>query len=252
MSLITNEIHVRNGFKNTVLVFAADRLITKPNRPPVVRPKLFKIPYLEAGISYFGLAEVFPSGRTVYMSDWLQYFINRQAGIRELGEFAFKLRDALHLVIPLETLQANASGFHICGYTLRGLPDFWYLSNIGGMEQYWHTGLMPRYEEPQSHFLERDAKELGWDGKDVSSVQNKGRIYRNGDFRGHVVAWDALGQILENMQSFPDFKKQRTVEDYETTVKFKFKVIERIYKEFCRKPKVGGGVDVFTITKTLP
>ena len=63
MTLITNEIHVLDGFKKTILVFVADQRITMPDGTYRKGRKLFKIPYLEGGVSYFGLAEVFPSGR---------------------------------------------------------------------------------------------------------------------------------------------------------------------------------------------
>ena len=54
MTLITNEIHMLDGFKKTILVFAADRRISKLDGSfDSNRKKLFEIPYLNAGISYF-------------------------------------------------------------------------------------------------------------------------------------------------------------------------------------------------------
>jgi hypothetical protein len=45
MTLITNEIHMLDGFKRTVLVYAADRRITKPDGAYLsTQRKLFEIP----------------------------------------------------------------------------------------------------------------------------------------------------------------------------------------------------------------
>ena len=67
-----------------------------------------------------------------------------------------------------------------------GLPEFWFLRNIGGMDQFRYMDLQQRYGEPTSDFLERDAKSLGWDGTNLTSIQNKGYVYRNGDARAHA------------------------------------------------------------------
>src|SRR5713101_1322012 len=136
MTLITNEIYMLDGFRRTLLVFAADRRITFPDGTHVARRKLFPIRYLDAGISYFGLAEVFPAGKKRYLADWLDNFIRNHSGIKTLKAFAFQLRDDLHTVAPPAVLSTNASGFHICGYNAQGLPEFWYLSNIGGMDAF--------------------------------------------------------------------------------------------------------------------
>ncbi len=51
MTLITNEIHMLDGFKKTLLIFAADRRLTNPDGSYAgSKRKLFPIPYLEAGI----------------------------------------------------------------------------------------------------------------------------------------------------------------------------------------------------------
>lgn len=252
MTLITNEIHMLDGFKKTVLVFAADRRISKPDLSlDSFRRKLFEIAYLDAYVSYFGLAKVFPSGRAQYLSDWLPAFIRKNSDARSLRDFSFKLRDELNQVVPASVLRANGSGFHICGYNAAGFPEFWYLSNIGGMVQFRYTNLRAQYAEPTSDFLERDAKELGWDGKNPSSVANRTWIYRNGDFRAHVAAWEKLDQMFGELLTFQDFKRPRSPDDLKHWVKFKFQVIARLYKHFARYQIVGGRIDVFCLAKNL-
>jgi hypothetical protein len=140
MTLITNEIHVLDGFKKTILVFAADQRITMPDGTYRKGQKLFAIPYLEGGVSYFGLAEVVPSGRRQFLSQWLPAFITKNADAPSLRDFAFRLRDELNTIVPQQILRQNASGFHICGYNGDGFPEFLFLRNIGAMDGYAYKG----------------------------------------------------------------------------------------------------------------
>jgi hypothetical protein len=246
MTLITNEIHMLNGFKKTLIVFAADRRLTYPDgRYAGTKQKLFRIPYLEGGVSYFGRAEVYPGGKKQWLSDWLRNFISEHATTESLKDFAFELREELHAVIPPSALEKSPSGFHICGYGSGHLPEFWFFSNIGGMERFRYTNLQARYAEPSPDFLGRDAKSLGWDGTNPLSIENKSYAYRNGDFRSHVVAFERLDQVLVEMLFFPDFKRPATPEDW---VRFKFEFVAYFYKKFAKKQIIGRPIDAFSVS----
>jgi hypothetical protein len=250
MTLISNEIHMLDGFKRTLLIFAADRRLTYPDGSYAgTKQKLFPISYLNGGVSYFGLAEVYPKGKKQYLSDWLREFVIRHSTMTSLKDFAFQLRDELHTVIPAGILKKNASGFHICGYNSKDLPEFWFLRNIGGMDQFRYTNLQQRYMEPTADFLDRDAKSLGWDGTNLTSIQNKGYVYRNGDVRAHVIAFERLDEVLSGMLSFPDFKTPKKPEDL---VRFKFEFVAYLYKKFARRQIIGRPIDAFCLSKTLP
>src|SRR5438132_13997213 len=49
--------------------------------------------------------------------------------------------------IPVTIYVKNASGFHLCGYSSQGLPEFWFLSNIGGMPGFKYAHMQQRYHE---------------------------------------------------------------------------------------------------------
>lgn len=247
MTLITNEIHMVDGFSRILLIFAADRRLTNLDGSyGGTKQKLFRIPYLEGGVSYFGLATVFPNNRPRYLSDWLRDFITRHSSVRTLSDFAAELRTGLHEVIPENILSKHASGFHICGYNAQGLPEFWFLRNIGGMSGFNYTDLRSRYMEPTADFLDRDAKMLGWDGVNPKSIQNIVQVYRNGDFRAHAVAFGRLDEVLMEMRSFPDFKPPREPEDW---VRFKFEFIAYFYRKFAKRKVIGTPIDAFCLTK---
>ena len=253
MTLILNEIHLLRGMEETLIVAAADRRVSKPDGSyDSTRRKLFCIPYLHGAIAYFGLAVVYPKGRSQwqYMSEWLLSFIRRHSSVRDLEDFANTLREELNRVVPPEILKKNPSGFHICGYDSAGRPDFWYLSNIGGLKDFKYIDLKSQYTPPESHFLSRDAlREFRWDGKDPLSAINGVKIYRNGDFRAHVAAWEQLDYIYWRLSQFPDFKLPKTPGEYGEYVKFKFEIVAYIYKNWAKKQIVARPIDVIVLTR---
>lgn len=252
MTLITNEIHLINGLSKSLLVFAADRRISNPATGKYVatRKKLFSIPYLEAGISYFGVAEVFPPGKSQSLSDWLPTFISKQADAPDIQTFAHRLKDALHMIIPPVYLQSMPSGFHMLGYNKQGLPDFWFLSNIGHMDQFEYKDLQARYLDPSPDFLGRDAGlHFDWDGINPDSAKNGICYYRNGDIRSHVVAWEKLDDILKGILSFKDFKSPNTIKGYEEYVRTKFEILAYIYKKFAKRQIIARPIDVFCLSR---
>ena len=253
MTLILNEIHLLDGLNKTMLVAAADRRISNPDRSyKATRKKLFSIPYLNGTISYFGLASVYPRGKEQYLSDWLPQFINAHSGAPDLETFTQNLREALHRVIPKSTLQDWASGFHISGYNSRGLPEFWHLDNTGGMRGFQYVDLKPLYGPPSPDFLGRDAqKNWGWDGSDPSSARNGVQTYRNGDFRAHEAAWDALDKVYSKLVQFPDFKKLGSTDEYGEWVKFKLKFIAYFYKKWAKKEIIAQPIDVIVKSRQL-
>lgn len=253
MTLILNEIHLLDGLNKTVLIAAADRRISKPDGSyEATRKKLFPIPYLNGTISYFGLASVYPKGEMQYLSHWLPNFINKQSGTPDLETFTENLRDALHQIIPEAALQRHASGFHIAGYNSQGLPEFWHLSNIGDMRDFRYVDFKPRYGPPSPDFLGRDAqKNFGWDGSDPSSARNGVQTYRNGDFRAHVAAWEALDDVFGMLLQFPDFKRPSNPDEYGEWIRFKFEFIAYLYKKWAKKEIIAPPIDVRVMHREL-
>jgi hypothetical protein len=70
-------------------------------------------------------------------------------------------------------------------------------------------------------------------------------VYRNGDFRAHVVAFERLDNVLTDMLSFPDFKNPNKPEDW---VRFKVEFVAYLYKKFARRQIVGRPIDAFCLS----
>jgi len=210
MTLITNEIHMLDGFQEDGpgIRGRPENLETEWRLRQLAK-KAIQNPLPECGHQLFRLGTGFPNGRRQYLSDWLPVFIRKNSGAQNLGDFSSTLRDELHKIVPSSVLGANASGFHIGGYNAQGIPEFWFLTNIGGMDDFRYKDLAPRYSDPSSDFLRRDAVKLGWDGTNPASVASVIQIYRNGDFRAHVAAWEKLDGMLAQLLGFPDFRNPR-------------------------------------------
>lgn len=248
MTLILNEIHILNGLDSVLMVAAADRRITSDGAYHSSRRKVFRIPYLNGAISYFGIAQIGPPSSPKFLSDFLPDFIRKNSSAASLGEFAQTLHAQMSVLVAQSVLAKHPSGFHICGYDYQGLPDFWYMSNIGGIQDFQYVGLKPRYDPPSSHFLGRDASnQFQWDGKDPHSAKNGVQIYRNGDYRAHVAAWEALDGILGSLLQFPDFDPPHSPKEYGVYVKFKFEFIAYVYGRWAKKKIIAKPIDVIVL-----
>lgn len=246
MTLVLNEIHVGKAFNRSFVVAAADRqILLSDGTGGGKRKKVFLIPHLTAAISYFGLAAWTVGARLIHLSDWLPAFIQRNGSCRNLMEFAEQLRVSLNQMIPPSLLATVGSGFHVVGFDQERRPDFWFVTNIGSMTGFTYTDFQPRFGDPASHFLQRDAAQLNWDGG--LSIQAGVSVYRNGDIRSHVVAWETLDRILTDLTQFPDFRAPQNHAEYRDYVKFKFDILAYYYKHWARRRTIAGPIDVFLL-----
>ena len=247
MSLVLNEIHLLDGFNRTLMVAAADRRISNLDGSyNSMRQKVFCLPRLRGAISYFGLACFPVQGKSVYLDEWLRSFIKRSTA-NTLNDFAVSLRIELDRQVPRQVLRNHPSGFHICGYDASGAPDFWYLSNIGGITNFDYTDLQETYAQPASHFLARDAFAFGWGAATNCPRRNGVKLYRNGDFRVHAFASEALDDLLAKLSQFRDFRQPHTPEEYGEYVKFKFQVIAYVYRTWAKAQIIAPPIDVLVL-----
>jgi hypothetical protein len=98
MTLLATEIH-RHDRPDAVIVFAADRRISRGGLHDSDQPKIFRIPQLSAGIGYFGLAEVPTTSGTEPMAVWLRRFLSRSMA-STLADLARDLAAALNDAVP--------------------------------------------------------------------------------------------------------------------------------------------------------
>jgi hypothetical protein len=236
MTLLTTEIHNHQDPKRALIVFAADRRISSIHGKALgAEKKVFPIIGTPAGIGYFGLAEIPTRRGKLPMSRWLPTFL-RSATATDLASLAEQLALALNAVVPRSCRRRVASGFHLAGFNRTCRPEFWYVRNIADDR---HT-LLKEYRVRED-FQAEHACQL---------KAGQYQIYRNGDIRAHVVAWEAIDSSFGKLLHLPDFKAPRTPEEYVEWVRFKLRTIARFYKAFCRTSIIGEPIDAFAITPT--
>jgi len=226
MTLLTTEIDP----DNSLIVFAADRRISTARRYHDTRKKIFELPWLSAGIGYFGIAEI--TG-TRPMQEWLESFIRHAANYRTLADFANALADALNSVVPANGHTRERSGFHIAGFNDTAEPEFWFVRNVDDAGNL----TLGRYV-PREDFQRRDAQTLN---------PGVAAIYRNGDLRAHEVAWRQLDESFGQLLNTPGFRQMRNPRDYVEWVKFKMEQIAYFYKQYYRGSIIARPIDAFGI-----
>jgi hypothetical protein len=243
MTLLVNEIYIHQHLGHGLIILAADRRVTIDGKFHSNRKKLFRISYLNAGVGYFGLAQV---NNTEFLSGWLPDFIRHACGVKSLEEFSRSLCDELNRKVNKGFLKKAPSGFHICGYNAKNLPELWFISNIQSMQGHIYKGFEAEYCITED-FLGRDAQKLGFNGVDPEVPNVCTQYYVNGDIRAFHSIWVRLDEFLEEMFSQDDFKCPRQVADMEAIIRWKMGVISSFYKQFAKKQIIGTPIDVFVL-----
>ena len=207
------------------------------------RKKVFRIPYLKAGVGYFGLAQL---TNQEFFSSWLPNFINNNSDVTSLGKFAESLRDALNRVVNRALLSRNVSGFHICGFNEDLYPEFWIVRNSKVFDNGIYRDLQKEYYCAEE-FLSKFAGQ-----SDSISINATVPGYRkeynvNGDIRPFHYIWQQLDEPISRMFGEKDFIYPRTVERMEEVVKWKLKVIASFYHHFAQQKIIGNPVDAFIL-----
>lgn len=249
MSLVLNDIIFNNDLTYSFIISSADRRITIKEldtnkiKYHSTRQKVFKIPYINSTVSYFGLAAFNKNEKWIYLSEWLPKFIDENRSIsKNIKDFSFNLRNRLNETINKELLLTNPSGFHLAGY-YDNKPDFWHFSNIGTLEAFNYKDFKDKYFEPASHFLQRDYLNV----KKYNGLIHQ--FYRNGDFRLHAIISNDFDNFMNRIFEYPDVNKLNNEESYAKYLKFKFNFIEYCYRVWFKNKIIGKPIDMFLITK---
>jgi len=252
MTLILNEIHLFDGFKNTLIVAAADQRITYLNglKKYGKGRKLFKIEYLNGTISYCGYSYVYINNHYQLLSSWLPNFIKKQNACKSLKSFAYIIRDELNTIMPKKELLKFPTIFHICGYNNQDIPEFWHFSNCDfDITKANYVNMKSQFKDPIPDFLGRDALKMGWDGTNLETFTARGlSYYRNGDFMVHTIFWEKLDQLFENLFAVDkNFITPDNPEKFKEFIKFKLNFFGAIYKKWAKEKIVGSPFDVFIL-----
>jgi hypothetical protein len=241
MTLIVTEIayYPRDKDASRILC-AADRRLSRDGKPVCEERKLFKNDRLNATVSYFGLSST---------DEWT--FEELLVGFLEsntsptLEEFANSLLRHLNAIVPKHILRKNASGLHVTGFTDLGVPQFWFIRNIGGMDGAAYINFKEAYwlSEELSSNQAKDWYDAG--AKDFTESFQV--WYANGDLRSHQPAWVTFDAFVREMEARGLARPPASASDYEKRLRFKMEAIGLYYTIIADEVIVGGGTDTFIL-----
>ena len=251
MTLIINEIRINDNSGKSFWISAADRRLSMNGKfHSTKRKKIFPVVYLNATVSYFGLAVWTKNNKEIYLSDIIKRLITKLNNERRLNEFSKKLISELNNKVPNNLLKTNPTGIHISGFDNSGVPQFYYSSNIGNItNEFIYQDLKTKLSLP-SNDLERDMKiHFGLKQNKFNQIRNKGYQYRNGDIRSHVLSSEKLNELLKEVFELDNFKPIDTYELRADYLKFKFDFIANLYRTWSNKESIGKPIDLYVIFK---
>ena len=233
MTLLTTEVH--RSARGDIVVFAADRRISRGQAPAGTRQKVFRIPEKRAGDGYFGLAEVPTRSGRQPMSERIQDFFYQIQTADTLANIAERLTLQLNTDVPKDCRDSEVSGLHLAGLRTDDQAEFWFIRNIDDMGNLTRTDYQFRED-----FQSRDASGL---------PSGAAQIYRNGDIRAHVVAWGQIDQSLGLLLGTHSFRALQSTDDYVEWVQFKMELVAGFHERFATESVIGQPIDAFAIHK---
>ena len=218
-----------------MIVFAADRRISRGTANAGTRPKIFRLPHHNAAIGYFGLAEIDTGTSVQPMAEWLQDLFPTFQVTDPLSVVADRIVRALNAAIPLEVRVSEAVGLHLAGFERGERAQFWYIRNLDDTGQSVRPDIEARedYRRRDSHTLPHGAA----------------AVYRNGDTRAHVAAWESIDASLGSLLGTPSFRALKSPDDYVDWVRFKMETFARFYERFATESIIGLPIDCFAFAE---
>jgi hypothetical protein len=242
MTLIVNEIHFDPRNSNSCrIVSAADRRIRIGSNICEKR-KLFYVERLNVTISYFGLAGMIPG---TSFEELLDEFVNADRST-SLSEFAAALWKRLNNTLRKEVLQQHPSGFHVCGFNNKVVPEMWYITNIGGMEGFTYTTFRDHYAKPSEELSTVHLTALF----DSTTGSYKGPFafsFQNGDLRIFRPAWDLLDTLAASMDVIGLSRRAQSPFEHEARLKWKMSTIALFCETISYERIIGGPIDIITL-----
>jgi hypothetical protein len=221
--------------------------------------KIFRIPKINAGISYWGTGCVGNETTDVWLSDFI---FSHRDDYDNIGDFAVLLQDELREIVHEEITEPEGSlayrygkrGFHLAGFIeheRRVVPTFYHIHN-GQSETTLHINpriINANYDLPPAKVLDFFA-------------QSYSPYVRNGDFFLYAKLFDSLMNAFGDFRSllrqvydepflFPDPSKlSDNMEAYSEFVRFWIRLVRDVYALSNVPESIGGEISVLSISPT--
>lgn len=207
---------------------------------PNAAQKLQVIPYLNAGISCWGLGTI--AGQPT--DEWLRQFIASNASLDTLENFATELAVQLNAQVPPNTSGDNRLGFHLAGfeeYNGEPTPSFYHIHDGPS------TALKRRsiQVDPNRFNANHDMPPELYQEQARAGFA---RITRNGDYQLYAKIFGLLESFFRQLRPMgiivPDSQNLADRAEY---LVFQIRTVSQIYRLSNLVPGIGGGIHFLTI-----
>jgi hypothetical protein len=252
MTLIVNEIYYdRENPGKSRIYSAADRRISCNGSSSGQGKKLFHVDRLNLTVSYFGLAEgKVKRARARYSFEELISEFIKQDTSKSIEAFASQLQRHLNDIIPPTLLKKYPSGLHVCGFTPKGIPQMWFITNIGGMDGFFHTNFRPAYSVPSEELSSVHLKSI-YDEQSGEPSKSFSISFQNGDLRSFHAAWQLFDIFSQSMDMVGLSRHPSTPAEHAARLVWKMKTIAHYYESVAYQSTIGGKIDVVTLVPDL-
>jgi hypothetical protein len=228
-------------------------------------PKLFYVPKIQAGLSYWGAIGALTSER---FDKWIAKIIRAESEYATAAEFSQVIADRANAAALGKPLNNNDGvGFHLAAHveTHPGKirPALWHIHNGHGQYSYtvtpegacdWGdiTSVSYKWDAKQRTLFEphRDSPNPDWSLERYDEILRDGYITRNGQFFMFVVLFDRLHDAFRFLNLTPDIRipgRPMSIGARKGMISFYMKTIIGAYKLSNLYPSVGGKTQILYI-----
>lgn len=228
---------------------ATDSAVTQTQRrtrlsrvTPNMAKKLQKIPYLNAGISCWGLGRI----GGIPTDDWLSNFINTNSRRRTLKGFANELERQLNNQVSVNSRGNPRLGFHLAGFEdYNGVPTPSFYHIHDGQS----TVLQQRHVtvNPNQFNANHDVPPQVY-----QQTINAGSVYitRNGDYQMYASVFQLLENFFQSLRPLGiSVPSSQNLADRAEYLVFQIRTMSEIYRLSNLVPGIGGGINYLTINQ---
>ena len=207
---------------------------------PNLARKLQAIPYLNAGISCWGMGEI--SG--ISTDNWIENFIDDHKTITSLKDFADQLAEALNAQLPPNETGVNRLGFHVAGYEPYNdvaTPSFYHVHD-GPSTTLAQRGIVVNPNQVNANH------DVSPEIYKQSLIRGEIPITRNGDYILYANIFGLLEEFFQ--QLIPHgirIPNSHNLDDRAEYLVFQIRTVSEIYRLSNLVPGIGGKIYFLTI-----
>lgn len=205
--------------------------------------KLQTIPYLNAGISCWGMGTI----NGISTDQWLANFIAANSAINNLVDFAASIENELNRLIPPNpNPQHSRLGFHLAGFEIyqgSPTPSFYHIhEGVSTTLQQLGITINPNqfnanHDVPPSIAVQLLAQGQGW-------------ITRNGDYQLYANIFQSLENLFQQLLPLDiRIPNSQNIADRAEYLVFQIRTISEIYRLSNLIPGIGGDIYFVTISQ---